>query len=462
MLASTGRPKAESKAESIALSNKETADLFEYKMIGRSANQRRMNVIIIGERVNPELKIFIMAGQHGDEIYSRKATERLISNLLKTRAKEFPSICIAILPDANPDGSHKGTRGTRGGLDMNRDHIRLKTPEVRAIHSFISSWKPNLIIDVHNYPPTREYLDERNYAYCHDILIDTPTNLAVRNRLEQEELENLIKDVQLDLEPHNYSCARYVLVSPQGRVRHSTYDIIDARNYLSLRYDTLTVLLEGREPLSKDAKNEIERTISSQYFALLSVLKWAKSHTSSLSNNSPHVLTYNEGDRIPIRSKNVQSDQPFKMNFENTSTKEIEEVSLPINFSSVKATRQVKLPSAYAIPVDKNRIIDHLHNDGFISERINDSKSERVEKYLILSSEPPKMKGHPPSQVEVIATEEEQDLNNYEIFPINQQGGHSLALLLEPQSKFGLHRYDFLDLEVVPGLEYPIVRCVSS
>jgi hypothetical protein len=461
MLASTGRPKAESKAESIALSNKETADLFEYKMIGRSANQRRMNVIIIGERVNPELKIFIMAGQHGDEIYSRKATERLISNLLKTRAKEFPSVGIAILPDANPDGSRKHRRRTASGLDMNRDHIRLKTPEVRAIHSFISSWKPNLIIDVHNYPPTREYLDQRNYAYCHDILIDTPTNLAVRNRLEQEELENLIKDVQLDLEPHNYSCARYVLVSPQGRVRHSTYDIIDARNYLSLRYDTLTILLEGREPLTKDAKNEIERSISSQYFALLSVLKWAKTHMSSLSNNS-HALISKEGDRIPIRSKNVQSDQPFKMNFENTSTKEIEEVALPINLSNIKATRHVKLPSAYAIPVDKNRLIDHLHNDGFISERINDSKLQKVEKYLILSYEPPKKKDDFPSKVELIATEEEQDLYNYEIFPINQQGGHSLALLLEPQSKFGLRRYGFLDLEVVPGLEYPIVRCLSS
>jgi hypothetical protein len=458
MLASTESPKA----ESIALSNKETADLFEYKMIGRSANQRRMNVIIIGERVNPELKIFIMAGQHGDEIYSRKATERLISNLLKTRAKEFPSICIAILPDANPDGSHKGNRGTRGGLDMNRDHIRLKTPEVRAIHSFISSWKPNLIIDVHSYPPTREYLDERNYAYCHDILIDTPTNLAVRKRLEQEELENLIKDVQLDLKPHDYRCARYVLISPKGKVRHSTYDIIDARNYLSLRYDTLTVLLEGREPLSKDAKNEIERSISSQYFALLSVLKWAKSHTLYLSNNSPHALRYNEGDRIPIRSKSVQSDQPFKMNFENTLTKEIEEVALPINFSSVRPIRHIKLPSAYAIPVDKNHIIDHLHNDGFISERINDSKLQRVEKYLILSSEPPKTKDDLPPYAAVIVTEEEQDLNNYEIFPINQEGGHSLALLLEPQSKFGLRRYDFLDLELVPGLEYPIVRCVSS
>jgi hypothetical protein len=344
---------------------------------------------------------------------------------------------------------------------MNRDHVRLKTPEVRAIHSFIRSWKPNLIVDVHNYPPTREYLNKRNYAYCHDILIDIPTNLAVRNRPGQEELESLIKYVQQDLESHNYSCARYVLISPKGSVRNSTYDIVDARNYLSLRYNTSTVLLEGREPLTEGAKNEIERSISSQYFALLSILKWAKSHTSYLLNNSD-ALTYKEGDRIPIGSKNIASDHPYIMNFENTVTKKIEEVSLPINNSNQRATRHVKLPSAYAIPVHKNHIIDHLHTHGFISERINNSKLELVEKYLILSCKPPEMKNHPPSQVELIVTEEEQDLYNYEIFSTNQEGGQLLALFLEPQSKFGLHRYDFLNLDVVAGSEYPILRCVSS
>ena len=63
------------------IKNEDTSHFFEYKMIGRSVNKRRMNVVFIGERVNPQLKLFIMAGQHGDERYSRKATERLISYL---------------------------------------------------------------------------------------------------------------------------------------------------------------------------------------------------------------------------------------------------------------------------------------------------------------------------------------------------------------------------------------------
>ena len=62
--------------EIISIENEETSHFFEYKMIGRSVDKRQINVVYIGERVNPKLKIFIMAGQHGDEIYCRKATER--------------------------------------------------------------------------------------------------------------------------------------------------------------------------------------------------------------------------------------------------------------------------------------------------------------------------------------------------------------------------------------------------
>jgi predicted deacylase len=155
---------------------RENKKFFDYKVIGRSTKKRRLDVVSIGELVNPALKIFIMAGQHGDEKYSRKAAERLISYLIKTKAKDFPSnVCIAILPNANPDGSNKNTRRTADGIDMNSDHLILTSEENRAIHSFIRSWKPNLIVDVHDYPPKTKYLEEKNYVFYHDVLIDAPT-----------------------------------------------------------------------------------------------------------------------------------------------------------------------------------------------------------------------------------------------------------------------------------------------
>ncbi len=463
MVSVTDQTSEDALDEISSIKNEDTSHFFEYKMIGRSVNKRRINVVFIGERVNPQLKIFIMAGQHGDERYSRKATERLISYLWRTRAKDFPSnVCIAILPNANPDGSHKNTRRTADGIDMNRDHVTLNSEENRAIHSFIRSWKPNLIIDVHNYPPKRKYLEEKNYVFYHDVLIDAPTNLAIQKRLDQDKLKSLIQDIQSDLNQFNYSCERYALINEEGKVRHSTHNIVDARNFLSLRYNTFTILLEAREPLPGEGKNRRDRTISAQYEALLSILKWATRNTDFLLLENSNTPTYKKRRAlIPIRCKNVPSEQPFRMNFKNTKTNQIEEVTLPKYESDIRATKHIRLPSAYAVPTDKNSIIEFLHNHGFISERIEDgSKLQAVQKYLILSFDPPKVEGKSAKNVVTITDEGEVDLSNYEIFSVNQEGGHSLALLLEPQSEYGLHKYKDLNLTLEPGIEYPILRVV--
>jgi Zinc carboxypeptidase len=442
--------------------------IVDSKLIGRTPRKRRINVILIGEKkVNPKLKIFIMAGQHGDERYSRKAAERLISHLVKTKAEEFSDLGIAILPNANPDGAYKNRRRTSSGIDMNRDHLLLISEENQAIHSFIRSWKPNLIVDVHNYPPKRKYLEEKNYVFYHDVLIDVPTNLAIQKRPDQDKLKSLIQDIQSDLKQFNYSCERYVLVDEKGIVRHSTADIVDARNFLSLRYNTFTILVEGKEPLpGENQKGQIERTVSAQFEALLSILKWANKNTNILI--SKDLLTpYKTGDTIAIRFKfkNNKQKQTYKMNFENTITKKIEEVVFPNYESSLIPTRFVKMPSAYAIPKEKDSVIHVLHSHGLLSESPTDSKLYKVRRYLILSSMPSKAstknKPRQPIKVSQISTDEEQFLSNYEVFPTSQEGGHCLPFLLEPQSEYGLHRYKDLNLNPEPGLEYPILRVVS-
>ena len=277
-----------------------------------------------------------------------------------------------------------------------------------AIHSFIRSWKPNLIIDVHNYPPKRKYLEEKNYVFYHDVLVDTASNLAIHKKLDKDKLKSLIQDIQSDLNQFNYSCERYALINDEGKVRHSTHNIVDVRNFLSLRYNTFTILLKAREPLLEERKNRRDRTISAQYEALLSILKWATRNTDFLLENS-NTLTYKKRDLIPIRCKYIASEQPFRMNFKNTITKQIEEVTLPKYRSDIKATKHIRLPSAYAVPEVKNSIIEFLHNHGFASERIKGgSKLQAVQKYLILSLDPQKSDGKSAKKVVMITDDEKK------------------------------------------------------
>ena len=429
---------------------------LKYQVIGRSTDGRPVTIAYLGKNVDPQLKIFILAGQHGDEKYARMATEKLANYLAEAIDKSFPQIHVAVLSDANPDASLRNTRKGSDGIDMNRDHVLLRAKENRLIHSFVRSWRPHLIIDVHNYPSKRKYLRERNYTFCEDIFVDIPTNLAVRKTLDENELKNLIKHVQSDLEPFNYSCGRYVIINSTGKARHSTHDIIDARNFLSLRYDTLTLLLEGREPLQKKEKNEKESIVSAQYQALLSILRWAEKHTVYLLDEpKPRLST--RGNKIVIRCKYIIADHAYRIQLRNTLTRQREEAIMPVYNPLMEATRDVKLPYAYAIPSYKSQIIEILHSHGFVSKRTSTLKLERIEQYLIRSVVRSDAKDKFP-KVSVFIKKGEKSLHNYLLFPVNQEGGHSLALLLEPQSEYGLHRYSDFGLRLVGGLDYEILR----
>src|SRR5690606_4639437 len=84
-------------------------------------NSGRPTVVLIGQ-------------QHGDEpagseallVISREVAQGLLEPLLDR-------INVVVIPRANPDGAAAATRVTANGVDMNRDHLLLNTPEARAL-----------------------------------------------------------------------------------------------------------------------------------------------------------------------------------------------------------------------------------------------------------------------------------------------------------------------------------------
>lgn len=444
------------KSNSILQSN-ENSNLPEFETIGFSEQRRPLTVTYLGN-VDSPLKIFIIAGQHGDEKYGRKAVNRLIISLSKSFNIDFPSTRLAILSDANPDGSSKKTRRNAMGIDLNRDHQRLDSEETRTIHSFVRSWRPHLIIDVHNYRSRRKHLLTKNLIIYYDIFIDTPTNPTISLPLDQDKINEFLKTIQSDLKSLNFSCERYTIVKPSGRVRHSTPDVIDARNSLSLRYNTLTVLLEGRKPTREEGETGKEHIVSAQYQALYAILKWVRKHHNLFTSSRKYVLS--ERDRIAIRSKYRLADHPFKMSFKNSITKRIEVVAFSNYTPYLEITKYIELPSAYAVPLDRTKVIEILQRHGFLSQFSNPSRVEGVE-YYIIQSVKPSSRENKPRKISLLIKTEQRRLDNYIIFPIDQEGGHSLAVFLEPESKYGLHRYNDLNLSILPKSHYPILRVLQ-
>jgi predicted deacylase len=113
--------------------------------------------IIDSHRPGP--RIFLLAGQHGDEPVGVKAaemmTKKLKGNLLKGT--------VLILPKANPDGLKHHLRNFKG-KDLNRSYfIKSKnTPAqqtAKAIFKLVKNFKPDLVLDLHDdWPDSLAYL----------------------------------------------------------------------------------------------------------------------------------------------------------------------------------------------------------------------------------------------------------------------------------------------------------------
>lgn len=412
---------------------------YSEEIIGLSEQQRPLTVRFLGRTDSP-LRVFIMAGQHGDERYGRKAVGRFVKVFSKPGKFEsrFPHIQIAVLENANPDGAAKKTRNNAIDIDLNRDHLLLDSKENKAIHRFVGSWKPHVIIDVHNFPSRRKHLLQKDRVIYYDVFVDIPTNPAVRLSINKDQIASIIQQVQSELSKHGFSCERYTIVQPSGKARHSTPDIVDARNFLALRYGALVLLLEGRSPTREDGSCGRKHIVKAQYRAILSVLRQVQSYRKQL------VKPDKPAARIPIRSKYVLSGRPLKMIFRNPKTNELDSVVISEYTPDLLVTKYVDLPKAYAVPFSKTRTIEILSKHGFSFGQSD--AVEPIEYYVPSTRKKPKIRT------------EDRSLKDYAIFPVDQKGGPILALMLEPRSKYGLHRYPDQKSEIGMEAGYPILR----
>jgi hypothetical protein len=134
--------------------------------IGVSAQGRPIQLVRVGPASARTVVLFICS-QHGDEPAGREAC--LI------RMRQLPraaGVTYLFVPNANPDGRAANTRGNSAGIDINRDHLLLRTAEARAMALVIRDWKPDVIHDLHEFGPTPPY-------YVKDFLWLWPRNLNV-------------------------------------------------------------------------------------------------------------------------------------------------------------------------------------------------------------------------------------------------------------------------------------------
>ena len=112
------------------------------------------------------LVVMAFANIHAGEVDGKEAALMLARDIATGDDKSLlKELVVLIVPILNADGNEKidkanrtsqngpeegvGIRANAAGYDLNRDFVKLETPEIRALAKVITRWDPAVIVDLH-------------------------------------------------------------------------------------------------------------------------------------------------------------------------------------------------------------------------------------------------------------------------------------------------------------------------
>ena len=148
---------------------------FRLKTLGRSIQGRSISMVSIG---NGATNILLWSQMHGDESTATMAIFDIF-NYLKKNKELLNNVTLHFIPMLNPDGAEVFQRRNAIGIDINRDALRLQSPEAKILKSARDSLQADFGFNLHdqskyyntertNKPATISYLAPA-YNYEKDI-----------------------------------------------------------------------------------------------------------------------------------------------------------------------------------------------------------------------------------------------------------------------------------------------------
>jgi hypothetical protein len=461
--------------------------------------------VAVPERLNAaKPTVLITAAQHGNEQSAKEAALRIIRDVALGELQPLlGKINILVLPQINPYGNYFDRRTNELDLDMNRDHVKVETEGVAAIHRVFRDWLPEVTIDAH----------EKGDDY-YRVSIGCVSNLNVDPRFQEYSRNTLLAGVDRALAAQNIAFHEYLVTEEMGvntsagaaipgedlrdrelMKRYSTTDINDGRNSLGI-YQTLSFIQECSS--RHDLVTLAERT-GWQYAGLRSFLDSVGRHADEirvLVRGSRRALLERAGrlgDLDPVHLKMDYARDPrvpaiTLKKFQNAAStilgvlKSDKKAGEPVSeedlgdypwpekvevasevvknwFPGVESRLSAERPLGYIVPAAQQAVVETLLRHGLAVQMFAEDSLVEEEVYAVREVVPAKYDYLPPESLKLEKMTLSVVVKKGDFYiSCAQPGANLIPCLLEPQSDFGLIRYQSYKLVPDKGGFFPIAR----
>lgn len=460
-------------------------------------------------KLNREKPTFLLiASQHGNEQSAKEAALWLVRDLSTGELKPLlKKMNFLVIPQANPYGNWFNQRRNEQNLDLNRDHVKLESPEVEAIHDVFRTWMPEATMDVH----------EKGDDY-YQVSIGCVSNINIHPDIQDLSRNTVLPEVEKSLKAKRITFHEYLVTQEMGidssagvtysqedlknkerMKRYSTTDLNDGRNSLGI-YETLSFIQEGSS--RHDIATLKDRTKWQYYgmrFLAQSIARHGEEINALVRGLRKDLLEkakkYSEEDIVHLRMKYArdekQSTLTIKM-FERSeapirgilkvdkkagdiltmddispypfpSKYKVVEEAVKNWFPNVEPIISVQRPLAYILPAKYHAIAELLIRHGLRVDIFAQDSSVDVEAYQVSDVVPAEYDYLAPVKIDVEpkALNELVKKGDYYISCV-QDGANLIPSLLEPQSLYGLIRYWKLQLVPEKGSVFPFYRVIKA
>jgi predicted deacylase len=376
---------------------KDRAPQMTLSIIAKSQEGRDMPALVfsrhgldtVGKGQRPV--VMLIGQQHGNEPAGGEAMLVLAERLgVGTLAPLLDAIDVVIIPRGNPDGADRYRRALANGIDPNRDHTQLRTPEIRAIADLFTRYRPDILLDCHEFTVAGRWVEKTGGMVRVDGMLQGATVPNLAPALKQVQDEVVLPAVRAAFEAAGVTYDWYHTTdgaNPASPVAMGSIGADTGRNIAGLR-NAVSLLLEtrgiglGRAHLGRRVQTHVVASEAIMKLAaqrpgdILAATRKAEAEVSAIKPGTSFIVTARqkpEQRTLTFVDPATGKDRPVEVKW--------------LSSLDIEPALMRPRPAGYVLPAKATAAIEALQRLGLKTETVAKAATVPGERYRVVKVE---------------------------------------------------------------------------